>query len=92
MEEAEGFSLFTSFIVSLNRNRSALVCEFTELLCNHSLFVDQLYENKSLALRTRDLFLFTNDIKNSELLHNNSLLELIYFLNADSSEPWLGQI
>ena len=63
MEEAEDFSLFTSFIVSLNRNRSAPVCEFTELLCNHSLFVDQLYENKSLALRTRDLFLFTNDLK-----------------------------
>ena len=63
MEEAEDYSLFTSFIVSLNRNRSTLVCEFTELLCNHSLFVDQLYENKSLALRTRDLFLFTNDLK-----------------------------
>ena len=63
LEEAEGFSLFTSFIVSLNRNRSVLACEFTELLCNHSLFVDQLYKNKSLALRTRDLFLFTNDHK-----------------------------
>ena len=71
LEEAEDFSLFTSFIVSLNRNRSALVCD----LCNHSLFVDQLYENKSLALHT------------GELLHTNSLLELIYFLNADSSEP-----
>ena len=38
-----------------------------ELLSNNSLFVGQLYEDKSLALH-------------SELLLNNSLLELIYFL------------
>ena len=87
MKEAEDFSLVTSFIVSLNRNRSALVCEFTELLRNHSLFVDQLYENKSLALRTRDLFLFTNDLKTV-----NYYTTIHCFLNADSSEPWLGQI
>ena len=89
MEEAEDFNLFSSFIVSLNRNRLALVCE---MLCNHSLFVDQLYENKSLALLTRDLFLsLQNDLK-SVNYYKNSLLELIYFLNVDSSEPWLGQI
>ena len=62
-------NLFLSFIVSSNRNRSALV---RELLCNNSLFVGQLYEDKSLALSARDLIFFT-----SELLHNNSLLELI---------------
>ena len=45
-------NLFSSFIVSLNRNRSA---QLLELLCNNSLFVSQLYEDKSLALRARDL-------------------------------------
>ena len=71
-------NLFSSFIVSSNRNRSALV---RELLCNKSLFVGQLYEDKSLALCACDLIFFTTDLQNSELLHNNSLLELIYFLN-----------
>ena len=52
-----------------------------ELLSNNSLFVGQLYADKSLALRARDLISFTTD---SELLLNNSLLELIYFLN----ETW----
>ena len=47
-----------------------------ELLSNNSLFVGQLYEDKSLALRARDLIFFTTDIQ-----LNNSLLELIYFLN-----------
>ena len=41
-----------SFIVCKNRNRSAPVREF---LTNNSLFVGQLYEDKSLALRSRDL-------------------------------------
>ena len=35
-------NLFSSFIVSSNRNGSALV---RELLCNNSLFVGQLYED-----------------------------------------------
>ena len=39
-------NLFSTFIVSSNRNRSALVCE---LLCSNSLFVGQLYENKNSA-------------------------------------------
>ena len=39
--------------------RSALV---RELLSNNSLFVGQLYEDKSLALRTRDL-IFTTDLQ-----------------------------
>ena len=52
--------------------RSALV---RELLANNSLFVGKLYEDKSLAPRARDSIFSTTD-----LLHNNSLLELIYFL------------
>ena len=52
--------VFLSFIVFLNRNRSALVCE---LLRNNSLFVGQLYEDKSLALRTRTLIFFTTDLQ-----------------------------
>ena len=34
-----------------------------ELLSNKSLFVGQLYEDKSLALRTRDLISFTTDLQ-----------------------------
>ena len=49
-------NLFVSFIVSSTRNRSALV---RELLCNNLLFVGQLYEDKSLVLRARDLIFFT---------------------------------
>ena len=52
--------LFLSFILSSNRNRSALV---RELLCNNSLFVGQLYEDKSLALHARDLIFFTTDLQ-----------------------------
>ena len=53
-------NLFLSFIVSSNRNRSALL---RELLCNNSLFVGQLYEDKSLGLRARDLIFFTTDLQ-----------------------------
>ena len=53
-------NLFLSFIVSSNRNRSALV---RELLCNNSLFVGQLYKDISLALRARDLIFFTTDLQ-----------------------------
>ena len=42
----------SSVIACPNRNRSALV---RDLLSNNSLFVGQLYEDKSLALRARDL-------------------------------------
>ena len=56
LEEAEDFK--SVFIIY--RNRSALV---RELLCNNSLFVGQLYEDKSLALRPRDLFFFTIDLQ-----------------------------
>ena len=50
----------SSFIVSSNRNRSALV---RELLYNNSLFVGQLNEDKSLTLRARDLIFFTTDLQ-----------------------------
>ena len=48
-------NVFSSFIVCQNRSRSAPV---RELLSNNSLFVGQLYEGKSLALRARDLISF----------------------------------
>ena len=51
-------NVFSSFIVCKNLNRSALV---SELLSNNSLFVGQLYEDKSLAL-ARDLIFFTTDL------------------------------
>ena len=47
--------MFLSFIVCLNPNKSALVCE---LLSNNSLFVGQLYKDKS----QRDL-IFTTDLQ-----------------------------
>ena len=49
-----------SFIVCSNRNRSALVCD---LLSYSSLFVGQLYEDKSLALHACDLIIFTTDLQ-----------------------------
>ena len=52
-------NMFSLIIVCSNRNRSALV---RELLSNNSLFVGQLYEDKSLALRARDLIFFTTDL------------------------------
>ena len=53
-------NLFSSLIVSSNRNRSALVSEF---LCKNSLFVSQLYEDKLLALRARDLIFFITGLQ-----------------------------
>ena len=53
-------NVFSSFIVCQNRNRSAPV---RELLNNNSLFVGQLYVDKSLALRARDLIFFTTDLQ-----------------------------
>ena len=52
-------NVFSLFIVCYNWNRSALV---GELLSNNSLFVCQLYEDKSLALQARDL-IFTTDLQ-----------------------------
>ena len=53
-------NVFSMFIVCLNRNRSAPVREKSS---NNSLFVSQLYEDKSLALRARDLIFFTTDLQ-----------------------------
>ena len=71
MEETEDFKMCFRPLLNI----TALVCE---LLSNNSLFACQLYKDKSPALHTHDLIIFTTD---SELLLNNSLLELIYFLN-----------
>ena len=51
-------NVFSPFIVCKNRNRSAPV---RELLSNNSLFVGQSSEDKSFALRARDLIFFTTD-------------------------------
>ena len=52
-------NVFSSFIVCQNRKRSVLL---GELLSNNSLFVGQLYEDKSLALHASDL-IFTTDLQ-----------------------------
>ena len=59
-KKLKSLNVFSLFIVCSNRNKSALVCE---LLSNNSLFVGQLYEDKSLALRARDLIFFTTDLQ-----------------------------
>ena len=51
-KKLKSLDLILSFLVCSNRNRSALV---RELFSNNSLFVGQLHEDKSLALRARDL-------------------------------------
>ena len=52
--------MFLSFIVFLNRNRSALV---RDLLSYNLLFVGQLCGDKSLALCAHDLIFFTTDLQ-----------------------------
>ena len=52
-------NVFSSFIVCSNRNRSALL---RELLSYNSLFVGQLYEDKSLVLCAHDM-IFTTDLQ-----------------------------
>ena len=49
-------NVFSLFTVCKNRNRLAVV---SELLSSSSLFVGQLKEDKSFALRARDLISFT---------------------------------
>ena len=48
------------FIICLNSNRSALV---GDLLSNNSLVGGQLYEDKLLPLRARDLIFFLTDLQ-----------------------------
>ena len=89
MEEAEDFKCDFVIYCGLEWNRSA---PERELLSNNSLFVVQLYEDKSLALPACDLIFFTTGLlKNSfsELSPNNSQTDLyikqscscIYLLN-----------
>ena len=52
-----------------------------EFLSNNSLLVGELYEDKSLALRARDLVFFTTDLQTMNYYTTIQLLELIYFLN-----------
>ena len=59
-KKLKSLNVFSLFIVCSNRNRSALV---GELLSNNSLFVGQLFEDKSLALRARYLIFFTTDLQ-----------------------------
>ena len=57
-------NVLSSLIVCQNRNRSAPVRELLiDYMSNNSLFGGQLYEDKSLALRTRDLIFFTADLQ-----------------------------
>ena len=59
LEEVENFKcVYVSCV--LESNRPALM---RELLSNNSLFVGQLYEGKSLALRARDLIFFKTDLQ-----------------------------
>ena len=60
MTEGQGESSIAPLFQSGAINRSALV---RALLSNNSLFVGQLYTDKSLALRTSDLICFTTDLQ-----------------------------
>ena len=53
-------NMLSSFFCVKIENRSA---PGRELLSNNSLFVGQLYDDKSLALRARDLIFFTTDLQ-----------------------------
>ena len=59
LEEAEDFKYVFVVYGVLDQNRSAQV---HELLSNNSLFVRQLYKNKSLTLRACDSIFFTTDV------------------------------
>ena len=74
-------NLFSSFTVSSNRNRSALV---RGLLCNNSLFVGQLYKYKSLALRARDLIFFTTDLQTVNFFTQQFNARTDIFLNSNT--------
>ena len=52
--------MVSSCIVCVNQNRSTLV---HDLLSYNSLFVGQLYKDKSPALRAHDLICFTTDLQ-----------------------------
>ena len=58
--KAEDFKCVFVVYCVLESNRSALVLE---KLSNNSLFVGQLYEDKSLVLHACDLIFFTTDLQ-----------------------------
>ena len=60
MKKLKPSNVVLSFIICSNRNRSALV---RDLLSYNSLFVGQLYKDKSLALHARDLIFSTTDLQ-----------------------------
>ena len=57
-------TVLTTHLRMLNRNRSGLLREF---FSNNSLFVGQLYEDKSLMLCTHGLIFFTTDLQTVNL-------------------------
>ena len=63
-----GRNVVLSFFVCLNQNRSALM---RDLLNNNSQIVVQLYEDKSLGLRARDLIFFKTDIQTMNYYSTN---------------------
>ena len=68
-----------------NRNRSALA---RKLLSNNLLFVGQLYKDKSIALRARDLIYFTTDLQTvnyyrADLFLKYNLSIIVSLQNAD---------
>ena len=79
LEDLKTSNVVYSLIARSNRNRSALRLVH-DLLSYNSLYVGQLYEEKSLALRTRDLICFTTDLQTVNYYSTNHC-QLIYFLN-----------
>ena len=59
-KKLKSLNVFSLFVVCSIRNRSALV---REMMSNNSLFVGQLFEDKSHVLRARDLIFFTTDLQ-----------------------------
>ena len=77
LEEPEDFKCGFFVNVSSNRNRSAVL---HDLLSYNSLYVGQKYEEKSFALRIRDLICFNTDLQTVNYFSTNHC-QLIYFLN-----------
>ena len=76
-------NVFSSRLFCVRIEIDQLYC--VNLLRNNSLFVGQLYEDKSLALRARDLILFTTDLQTVNYYSTIHAIELIYFLNIQKA-------
>ena len=85
LRSSNDFSLFIGF---WNRNRSALV---HELLSNNSLFVGQLYEDKSPVLGARDLIFFTTDLQTVNYYTMQFTARADLFLKC-SAGKWLASL